>query len=104
MPLVDKFTLIAQLAPPLDPGLTRALVEEFITLERRFIQRDWEPAQLDGGQFCAILGRIIYHQDSGNLNPGKKFEECLSYVENDQVPHAITPRHDAIHLGKVVKT
>jgi len=38
MPLVDKATLVAQLAPPLDLDLTRALVEEFISLERRFIQ------------------------------------------------------------------
>jgi hypothetical protein len=104
MPLVDKATLVAQLAPPLDPDLTTALVEEFISLERRFIQRDWEPAQLDGGQFCEILARILYHKDSGNLSPGKKSEDCTTYIENDQVPHAMTPRHDAIHLVKVIKT
>lgn len=104
MPLVDKATLVAQLAPPLDQSLTEALVDEFISLERRFIQRDWEPAQLDGGQFCEVLGRIIYHQDSGNLNLNRKFEECISYVVNEQVPHAIIPRSDAIHLCKVINT
>lgn len=104
MPLIDKATLVAQLAPPLDQSLTEALVDEFISLERRFIQRDWEPAQLDGGQFCEILGRIIYHQDSGNLNPNKKFEECISYVVNEQVPHSVTPRSDALHICKVINT
>jgi hypothetical protein len=104
MPLVDQATLVAQLSPPLDPTLTELLVKEFISLERRYIQGDWEPAQLDGGQFCEVLGRIIYHQDSGNLNLNKKFEECISYVVNDQVPHAITPRSDALHICKVINT
>jgi hypothetical protein len=104
MPLVDKATLVAKLSPPLDRLLASDLVDEFISLERRYIQRDWEPAQLDGGQFCEVLARIIYHQDSGNLNLNRKFEECISYVVNDQVPHAITPRSDAIHICKVINT
>ena len=79
-------------------------MDEFISLERRFIQQDREPAQLDGGQFCEILGRIIYHQDSGNLNLNRKFEECISYVVNEQVPHAINPRSDALHICKVINT
>src|ERR1700720_4275451 len=98
MPLIDKATLIAKLAPPLDQSLTEALVDEFISLERRFIQRDWEPAELDGGQFCEVLARIIYHQDSGNLSLSKPYEDCLKYIENDQVPHALQPRRDALHI------
>jgi hypothetical protein len=47
--------------------------DEFISAERRFIQRDWGPAELDGGQFCEILARTLYHQDSGNLNHTKNF-------------------------------
>ena len=106
MPLVDKATLVAQLAPPLDPGLTELLVKEFISLEQRYIQRDWEPAQLDGGQFCEILGRILYHQDSGTLNPGKDFDECVKYIwdEKNQNKHLMNPRHDAIHISKVIRT
>jgi len=87
MPLVDQATLVAQLSPPLDPTLTELLVKEFISLERRYIQRDWEPAQLDGGQFCEVLGRIIYHQDSGNLNLTNRSPEALgpAYEHPDQV-------------------
>src|ERR1700693_827286 len=106
MPLVDKATLIGQLSPPLDVDLTKDLVDEFISLERRFIQRDWEPAQLDGGQFCEVLARILYHQDSGNLNPSKDNDECLNYIEDpkSQNTHAITPHRDALHLAKVLRT
>src|SRR5579859_352302 len=103
MPLIDKATLVARLAPPLDQPLTESLVDEFISLERRFIQRDWEPAELDGGQFCEVLSRILYHMDANNLNRGRRFEDCLSYIEDDRANHAITPRHDAIHIAKVLK-
>jgi len=106
MPLVDKATLVRELAPPLDKALSEALVDEFISLERRFVQRDWEPAQLDGGQFCEVLARIIYHQDSGTLNLTKQFDECAKYVEDEknQHAHAINPRHDAFHVFKVLRT
>ena len=81
-------------------------MDEFISLERRFIQRDWEPAQLDGGQFCEILARLIYHQDSGTFSPGKDFGDCMKYVEDEhcQNPHAMSPRSDALHLCKVLRT
>ncbi len=106
MALVDKATLIKELFPPLDKALTESLVEEFISLERRYIQRDWEPAELDGGQFCEVLARIIYHQDSGNLNPSKTFDECALYVEDQksQNKHAMLPRQDALHTIKVLRT
>ena len=75
-------------------------------MEKRYIQRDWEPAELDGGQFCEILARALYHVDSGNLNLGKSFNECVSYIENENagVSHAIAPRHDATHLSRVLRT
>ena len=104
MALVEKQQLIAQIAPPLDHLLATQLVGEFVSQERRYIQRDWEPAELDGGQFCEVLARIIYHQDSGNLSRAKSFAECVSYVESERVPHAITPRRTALHLVRVLRT
>lgn len=104
MGLVEKQTLIAALAPPLDHLLATQLVDEFVSMERRFIQRDWEPAELDGGQFCEILARILYHRDSGNLSLGRDFSDCLKYIEEDRNPHVIAPRHDALHLTRVLRT
>jgi hypothetical protein len=104
MALIDKATLIAQLAPPLDPVLTTQLVEEFIAAEQRFIQRDWEPAELDGGHFCEVCVRIYYHMDSGNLAQAKSFDDCLRYIENGQVTHSIQPRHNSLHVLRVLTT
>lgn len=104
MGLTEKQFLISQISPPLDNFLVIQLLDEFISMERRFIQRDWEPAELDGGQFCEILARIFYHLDSGNLNRTKDFNDCLNYIENSQVTHNIQPRHDALHIAKVTRT
>jgi hypothetical protein len=87
MALIDKTTMVARLAPPFDTFLATQLVDEFVSLERRYILRDWEPAELDGGHFCEILARILYHQDSGNLSLDRDFTQCGEYIENDQVPH-----------------
>lgn len=104
MGLIEKQRLITGLCPPLDNLLCNQLLDEFISAERRFIQRDWEPAQLDGGQFCEACARIIYHQDSGTLNRTKGFSECVAYIEDDKAPHAILPRHDGLHLVRVLRT
>lgn len=104
MALVEKKQLVAALTPPLDAGLAEALVDEFVSSERRFIQRDWEPSQLDGGQFAEIAARILYHADSGNLNIGRSFDDCIKYIENASVAHALLPRQDALHLSKVLRT
>src|SRR5260370_33651774 len=100
---VDKSTLVTQLAPPLDPQLTEQLVAEFISQEQRFIQRDWEPAPLDGGQFCEALARILYHMDSGNLNRDNDDDKCLKYAENEQNHHLLQPRQTALHLARAVR-
>ena len=104
MGLVERVELITKLSPPADRFLATQLVDEFISLEKNFIQRDWGPAELDGGQFCEVQARILYHQDSGNLNAGKEHDDCIRYLRNDQVPHAISPRHDALHMAKVLET
>lgn len=103
MPLTDKKTLLAELAPPLDAFLATQLLDEFISLERRFILHDWEPAELDGGQFCEILARILYHIDSNNLDLVRSHDDCMRYLENDHVSHSINPRSNALHLDKVMR-
>jgi hypothetical protein len=104
MALADKKLLISQIAPPLDFFLSTQLIDEFISCERRYVLRDWEPAELDGGQFCEIAARLLYQQDSGNLNLSKSVDDCLKYIENEQVAHAVKPRHNAIHIATVIRT
>jgi hypothetical protein len=104
--LIEKAHLRARIAPPLDEALADQLLDEFISMERRYIQRDWEPAELDGGQFAEVLARVVYHLDSQNLNRNKDLNDCLNYVEDEKGrnAHSIQPRHDALHLAKVLRT
>ena len=98
--------LVGQLCPPLDKRLASALINEFISQERRYVLADWEPATLDGGQFAEIASRIIYHMDSGNLNRRKSVDSCLKYVEDDKNSnsHSFPQRRTALHLCKVIRT
>lgn len=104
MPLINKARLLAELSPPFDPLLCNQLLDEFISAESRFIQCDWEPAELDGGQFCEILARICYHIDSGTLSPDKDFDSCCRYIENEQNKHKYAQRRDLLHIVKVIRT
>jgi hypothetical protein len=98
MPLTSRDALLSRLSPPLDRDLALQAITEFIDLERRYIQRDWGPTEVDGGRFCEAIARILYHQDSGNLDPCRELGNCAKYIDGDQNPHRLTPRTDAKHL------
>src|SRR5437016_4414822 len=106
MALIDKDTLHRQLVPPLDGPLANQLLAEYISQEKRFVLRDWEPSTLDGGQFTEAAARIIYHIDSANLNRRKGVDDCLSYVEdaNQNNQHHFPERKAALHLARVLRT
>lgn len=47
MGLAEINFIVHQISPPIDNLLANQLVDEFISMERRYIQRDWEPAGLN---------------------------------------------------------
>jgi hypothetical protein len=106
MALVNKASLLKDLGNRLDPALTEQLLSEYISQEKRYILRDWEPATLDGGQFVEAAARLIYHIDSGNLNRAKKVDECLAFVEDpkNQNKHSFPERKSALHTCRVLRT
>lgn len=103
---IDKAALLSALSPPLDHVLCEQLLDEFISLERRYLLRDWEPATLDGGQFVEVAARIIYHRDSANLSRRRSVSRSLQYVENSSGgnQHLFPDRKSALHLVKVLRT
>jgi len=104
--IVDRATLINFLSPPLDAVLCGQLLDDFVSMERRYVLRDWEPATLDGGQFCEAASSLIYHQDSATINRRKGVDECLKYVEdpNNSNTHHFPKRKAALHLCRVIRT
>jgi hypothetical protein len=103
---LNQAHIFANISPPLDSVLADLLLEEYLSLEKRFLLRDWEPATLDGGQFCEIAARCTYEVDSGQLNRKKGVNACLNYIENDSNRHAFpsrNPRKDALQLCKAIR-
>jgi len=103
MATVDAATLLASVSPPLDDRLTGQMLDEFASLERRYVLGDWEPATLDGGQFCEATARILYHQDSGDLNRRKAVDKCLKYVEEEAHPHKYPDGKSRRHTARVLR-
>lgn len=66
---------------------------------------DWEPATLDGGQFCEISARCIYQIDSKNPSLTKSVDGCLQYVEDQKNKngHFFPSRKDALNLCKAIR-
>jgi len=94
------------LVPPLDAQLSEQLLDEYMSLERRYVLSDYEPATLDGGQFVEAASRLVYHQDSGNLNKRRGVDKCLSYVEDpkSQNTHIFPERKSSLHLCRVLRS
>src|SRR5436309_568010 len=105
MPAISKDALLASVCPPFDHKLSDQLLDEFVSLERRYVLRDWEPATLDGGQFCEAASRVIYHQDSGILDQRRSVDRCLKYVEDPTAVnrHRYPDRKSSLHTAKVVR-
>lgn len=103
---LDIKSLLNEICPPLEEQLCEQLIKEFLSLEKRYILHDWEPATLDGGQFAEAAARILYHQDSNNLNQRKSVNKCISYVEDssNSNEHNYPDRKSALHTAKVLKT
>ena len=91
------------LASFIDRKLADQLIEEAVSLEDAFLLKRWKYTELDGGRFVEVASRIVYSKDSGNLSRTKSVDDCLKYIDNDQVPHAFPDRQASIHLAKVLR-
>lgn len=100
---MDIDELVSGVCPPLDDQLFRTLLDEYLSQERWYALGEWEPGELDGGQFAEVASRIVYHQDSGTLNQRKAVDKCLRYVENDANPHQFPEPQSARHLARAIR-
>jgi len=91
------------LAKALDPQLAEQLIDESIALEESFTLKKWKYSELNGGRFAEVASRILYSVDSGNLSRTRSVDDCLSYVDNNQINHSWPERQGAIHLVKVLR-
>jgi hypothetical protein len=103
MVMVKPDELSAALSAAINTQLATQLIEEAVAIEETFLLRKWKYSELDGGRFAEVAARIVYSVDSGNLSLMKSVDDCLKYVDNEQVPHNFPERQAAIHLAKVIR-
>jgi hypothetical protein len=95
--------IVAQLAVSVDSTLARQLIDEAVSLEDAFALRRWKYTELDGGRFAEVAARIVYAADSDNVSLTKSVDDCLRYIDNQQVAHNFPQPQSAIHLGKILR-
>jgi hypothetical protein len=100
---VAASTLISSLSGAVDPNLAKQLIEEAQALEESFLLKRWKYSELDGGRFAEVAARIIYAADSNNTSLTKSVDDCLKYIDNNQVAHNFPEPQTAIHISKVIR-
>ena len=86
-----------------DSRLATQLIDESVALEENFLLKRWKYTELDGGRFAEVAARITYSIDSQNVSVTKSVDDCLKYIDNQQVPHHFPEPQSAIHLAKVIR-
>lgn len=92
-----------KLATAIDSTLAEQLIEEATSIEEAFLLRKWKYTELDGGRFAEVAARILYSVDSGNLSRTRSVDDCLKYIENNQVAHSFPEPQAAAHMAKVLR-
>jgi hypothetical protein len=95
--------LVAALGLATEPRLAAQIFQEATDLEEAFALKRWKYTELDGGRFAEVAARIIYGIDSGRFNLTKGVDECLKYLDNDQVPHHFPDRQSANQLTRILR-
>ncbi len=101
---MDQAHIATELSKSVDGTLATQLIEEAVGVEEAFRLRRWKNTELDGGRFAEVASRLIYSIDSGNVNLTKSVDDCLRYIDNEQVSHSFPERQAAIHLAKVLRS
>jgi hypothetical protein len=91
------------LGKEVDLQLAEQLINEATSIEEAFLLRKWKNTELDGGRFTEVAARIVYSVDSCNLSRTKGVDDCLKYIDNDQVPHHFPERQASVHLARVIR-
>jgi hypothetical protein len=92
------------IAAVIDPSLAKQLVDSYTKMQQRYYAGDWQPSELDGGQFCEAIARAIYQLDAGMLTdllPGKIADQLRNTSSGSK--HLLDAK-DRDHFCRVLQT
>lgn len=93
------------IAGVVDPALSKQLVDSYTKMQQRYYAGDWQPSELDGGQFCEAVARALYQLDTGTTTaslPG----DIIGFLRSKSPPspHLIVETKDRDHFCRVLQT
>src|SRR5260370_29077662 len=92
------------IAAVIDHSLAKQLVDSYTKMQQRYYAGDWQPSELDGGQFCEAVARSLYQVDTGTLTdllPGKIADQLRS---TSSVSKHVLDAKDRDHFSRVLQT
>ncbi len=104
MPGIAAVDIVTKLGATINQTLAEQLIEEARKLEESFLLKRWQHSELNGGRLAEVAARIIYSVDSGNVSLTKSVDDCLKYIDNNQVTHNFPEPQAAIHMAKVLRS
>ena len=97
--------LKSELATIIDPSFAEQLVNNYTKMQQRYYAGDWQPSELDGGQFCEAVARAIYQLDTGIVTHSQLPGEISGLLKSKSPssPHLLGEK-DRDHFCRVLQT
>ena len=88
-----------------DSSLASQLVDSYLKMQQRYYAGDWQPSELDGGQFCEAMARALYQLDTRTMTtslPG----DIIGFLRSKSPPspHLIVETKHREHFCRVLQT
>lgn len=87
----------------IEPALAALIVDSYTKMQQRYYAGDWQPAELDGGQFCEAVSRAIYQVDTGIITHELLPGDISSQLKSKSASHKLDVK-DRDHFCRVLQT
>lgn len=93
---MDLTTLFGKLPA----GLRTELLDTYATISRHYVERRWEPSELNGGKLCEIIYTIVLGELTGNMpasaSKPNRFPQACQALEQQPATH---PAERSLRIG-----
>jgi hypothetical protein len=101
--VIDSFRVLAGLPPPLRDTLLMSYQE----IMSNYLERRWEPAELNGGKFCEAVYSIINGSVKGSFpakasKPSNMRDACLALEKESPDPNRVGDRSLRLLIPRVL--
>jgi hypothetical protein len=91
------------IAAVVDTIFATQLVDSYTKMQQRYYAGDWQPSELDGGQFCEAVARAIYQVDTGIVAHSKGPGEIVGLLKSKSASHILSDKVRD-HFCRVLQT